>query len=140
MAATDPEKANEGTAAAPAADPEIRATSSSSTDSQVEPKQYEEIRPGKEKAVEAAGDGAVAVASDGEGRPDLTRFRSEATSVTSAPSTHWPEQKPWYKQPNPMRWGKIPPVPKERVVSGEYSANFFSALIFHWMGPLMRVS
>ncbi|KAK0626574.1 hypothetical protein B0T14DRAFT_109157 [Immersiella caudata] len=134
MADPGPEKAKEGTAPGP----EIRAASSSSTDSPVEQKQYEEIRPGKDKAVDAAGDGNVAVAGDSEGRPDLTRLRSEATSVTSAPSTHWPEQKPWYKQPNPLRWGKIPPVPKEREVSGEYHANFFSALIFHWMGPLMR--
>lgn len=133
MADADPEKAKDGTAP----DPDIRAATPSSSGSPVEPKQYEEIRPGKEKAVEAAGDGGAAVAAEGE-RPDLTRYRSEATSVTSAPSTHWPEQKPWYKQPNPLRWGKIPPVSKERQVCREHNANFFSLLIFHWMSPLMK--
>jgi len=138
MANPDPEKGKEGTTP----DPDIRASSPSSSVSPVEPKQYEEIRTGKDKAVEATGDGvvAVAVASTVSERPGLTRFRSEATSVTSAPSTHWPEQKPWYKQPNPMRWGKIPPVPKEREVCREHNANFFSSLIFEWMSPLMMVS
>ena len=119
---------------------EIRATSpsSSTTDSPVEPAQYEEIRPAREKDVDADDEDAVAV--DGGLRPDLSRLKSEATSVGSAPSTHVPEQKPWYKQPNPMRWGKIPPVPKEREVCREYQANFFSALTFGWMSPLMKVS
>ncbi|KAL2258581.1 hypothetical protein VTK26DRAFT_8070 [Humicola hyalothermophila] len=73
-------------------------------------------------------------------RNDLDRMRSVATaaSVNSAATTSRPpEQKPWYKQPNPLRWGKIPPVPKEKTVCPEYKAGFFSGLIFQWMAPLM---
>jgi len=44
---------------------------------------------------------------------------------------------PWYRKYNPLRWGPIPELPKDRVVSREYNANFFSKLTFHWMGPLM---
>ena len=73
-------------------------------------------------------------------RNDLNRLRSiaTATSVTSATATNrLPEQKPWYKQPNPLRWGKTPPVPKEREVCPEHKAGFFSGLVFQWMGPMM---
>ena len=31
------------------------------------------------------------------------------------------------------------PVPKERTISREYSANIFSLLTFQWMSPIMRV-
>jgi len=78
-------------------------------------------------------------------KPELDRMRSYATA-TSATTTatsaavQVPERKPWYKQPNPLRWGKIPPVPETRKISPEYKANFFSSLIFHWMAPLMSVS
>jgi ATP-binding cassette subfamily C (CFTR/MRP) protein 1 len=41
---------------------------------------------------------------------------------------------------NPLRWQKVPPVPKERIVSREYGANFFSVVSFQWMAPLMHVS
>ncbi|KAK4189614.1 P-loop containing nucleoside triphosphate hydrolase protein [Podospora australis] len=75
-----------------------------------------------------------------EKKNELNRMKSYATttSVTSAAGTgQVPVQKPWYKQPNPLRWGKIPPVPEERAVSPEYKAGFFSQLVFYWMGPLM---
>jgi len=123
----------EGTAHPDAAPP---SPSRSSSDSPVQPK-YEEIRPSAQKDTNTDG---------GQGkdaqRPSMDRLRSyaTATSVTSAPSAHFPEPKPWYKQPNPMRWGKIPPIPEERKVCGEHNAGFFSKLIFHWMGPLMNVS
>ncbi|KAK3327224.1 P-loop containing nucleoside triphosphate hydrolase protein [Cercophora scortea] len=74
-------------------------------------------------------------------RPDLGRIKSYATgtSVVSAATTRPPDKKkPWYKQPNPLRWGKTPPVPKERKPSPEYKASFFSALFFQWMAPLMQ--
>ena len=32
-----------------------------------------------------------------------------------------------------------PPVPKERTVSREYTAGWFSRLTFQWMNPLMTV-
>ncbi|KAI0192755.1 P-loop containing nucleoside triphosphate hydrolase protein [Xylaria flabelliformis] len=46
-------------------------------------------------------------------------------------------QKPWYKTPNPLRWGGIPPIPKEPVESPEYKAGFLSQLTFGWLTPLM---
>ncbi|KAL2162634.1 hypothetical protein VTH06DRAFT_6470 [Thermothelomyces fergusii] len=77
---------------------------------------------------------------DADGRHELNRLGTAvtATSITSAAATNkLPEQKPWYKQPNPLRWGGIPPVPKEREVCPEYKAGFFSSLLFGWIGPLM---
>lgn len=44
----------------------------------------------------------------------------------------------WYRKLNPLRLQKIPPVPKERTVSREYGANFFSIITFQWMAPLMH--
>ncbi|KAL7625449.1 ATP-binding cassette transporter yor1 [Parahypoxylon ruwenzoriense] len=60
---------------------------------------------------------------------------TRTTTRASAPTA----KKPWYKTPNPLRWGSIPPVPKERQVSREYKAGFFSKLTFQWMAPLMDV-
>ncbi|OTB16899.1 hypothetical protein K445DRAFT_10446 [Daldinia sp. EC12] len=60
---------------------------------------------------------------------------TRTTSRASVPVT----KKPWYKTPNPLRWGSIPPIPKERQVSSEYNASFLSRLTFHWMAPLMNV-
>ncbi|KAI5862830.1 ATP-binding cassette transporter protein YOR1-like protein [Durotheca rogersii] len=64
-----------------------------------------------------------------------TSAATRATSRASAPA----RTRPWYKTPNPLRWGAIPPVPKERQVSREYKAGFFSKLTFQWMAPLMNV-
>ncbi|KAK0727269.1 ATP-binding cassette transporter protein YOR1-like protein [Lasiosphaeria miniovina] len=73
-------------------------------------------------------------------RAGLSRLKSyaTATSVTSTTSNPQAKQKPWYQQPNPLRWGKIPQVPKERQVCPEHTAGFFSSLFFFWMGPLMQ--
>lgn len=74
---------------------------------------------------------------DGGKRDELNRYAT-ATSVNSTAATNrLPEQKPWYKEPNPLRWGKIPPVPRERTVCPEYEAGFFSSLVFQWIAPLM---
>jgi hypothetical protein len=100
----------------------------------------EEIRTGKVgKEEDDVGEDGVAKSNS----PELARMKSyaTATSVTSNPSrVQQIIQKPWYKQPNPLRWGKIPAVPEEKEVCREHNAGFFSALLFHWMGPLMRVS
>ncbi|KAI0852257.1 ATP-binding cassette transporter protein YOR1-like protein [Daldinia vernicosa] len=78
------------------------------------------------------------------GREELKHTQSYATDTSaitrttsraSVPIT----KKPWYKTPNPLRWGSIPPVPKERQVSREYKAGFWSRLTFQWMAPLMDV-
>jgi hypothetical protein len=77
---------------------------------------------------------------DAERRNDLNRLRSTATATSVAsttPAARLPEQKPWYKQPNPLRWGKIPPVSEEKEVCPEHKAGFFSVLFFGWIAPLM---
>ncbi|KAI5461280.1 P-loop containing nucleoside triphosphate hydrolase protein [Mariannaea sp. PMI_226] len=67
---------------------------------------------------------------------------SLATTVTQV-TTHQPpedenqKKKPWHKKLNPLRWGPPPPVPKEKIVSREFQAGFFSLLTFQWMAPLM---
>ncbi|GAB0135414.1 hypothetical protein EsDP_00003754 [Epichloe bromicola] len=63
---------------------------------------------------------------------------TDASVATGAPSTvQPPPSKPWYKQMNPLRWGRVPPVPRERMTSREHGAGVFSKLTFHWMTPLM---
>lgn len=77
-------------------------------------------------------------------RPTAHRTLTEATTTstftTETKSTvQAKEKKPWYKKLNPLKWGKEPPVPKERIVSREYGASFLSMLTFQWMAPLMAV-
>jgi ATP-binding cassette subfamily C (CFTR/MRP) protein 1 len=62
---------------------------------------------------------------------------SGATAATTAPK---PKPRKWYSRVNPLRWGGIPGVPAERIVSREYEASFLSKLTFQWMTPLMTVS
>lgn len=86
---------------------------------------------------------AIGVEESYEKRAELNRMRTNATntSVTTAATIHpHAEQKPWYKQPNPLRWGKIEPIPETRRPSPEHNAGFFNHLFFSWMGPLMSVS
>ncbi|KAI2623280.1 ATP-binding cassette transporter protein YOR1-like protein [Hypoxylon sp. NC1633] len=78
------------------------------------------------------------------GRQELKHTQSYATDTsgvtrTTSRASAPVAKKPWYKTPNPLRWGPIPPVPKERRISREYTAGFFSKLTFHWMAPLMDV-
>lgn len=72
---------------------------------------------------------------------DRRKSHASDTNVTAAATSRLPEktQKPWYKTPSPLRWGKIPPVPQDREVCPEHKAGFFSSLIFQWMAPLMQV-
>ncbi|KAI1429461.1 ABC transporter family protein [Xylaria sp. FL1777] len=64
---------------------------------------------------------------------------STITRTTTRASVPTVSKKPWYKTPNPLLWGSIPPVPKEKLESGEARAGFFSKLTFQWMAPLMNV-
>lgn len=64
-----------------------------------------------------------------------TVTQTTAASVCSLPQTR--AKKPWYRRLNPLKWGALPPVPKERIISNEYHASFFSLLTFQWMSPLM---
>lgn len=77
-------------------------------------------------------------------RPQLAATKSYATDTSVATGLTTPPahnaNKPWYKNLNPLRWGAVPPIPKERIVSREYKAGFFSRMTFQWMGPLMAVS
>jgi ATP-binding cassette subfamily C (CFTR/MRP) protein 1 len=78
--------------------------------------------------------------SDEEKRTALAPAQTSATTASAVTEVEAvPKQKPWYKQPNPMRWGKIPPVPTERTVSPEYNAPFLSQVYFQWMAPIMSV-
>lgn len=63
-------------------------------------------------------------------------YATDASVATTSAAVRYAE-KPWYKKLNPMRWGAIPEIPKERIVSREYQAGFFSRLTFQWMNPLM---
>ncbi|KAI1319870.1 P-loop containing nucleoside triphosphate hydrolase protein [Xylariaceae sp. FL0255] len=73
----------------------------------------------------------------------LTQSHATDTSIltrtTTRASVPLAPQKPWYKTPNPLRWGPIPDVPKEKMPSAEAQAGFFSLLTFQWMAPLMNV-
>ncbi|KAI0157470.1 P-loop containing nucleoside triphosphate hydrolase protein [Xylariaceae sp. FL1272] len=78
-------------------------------------------------------------------RDELKRTMSHATDTsiitrtTTRASVPAAPKKPWYKTPNPLKWGSVPPVPKEKGESGEARAGFLSRLTFHWMGPIMDV-
>lgn len=77
-----------------------------------------------------------------EERPDLQQTKSYATTnsaVTGAESNIAESKKPWYKHYNPLRWGKIPPVPETRKVCREYNAPFLSLVYFQWVAPIMSV-
>ncbi|CAK7197677.1 ATP-binding cassette transporter yor1 [Sporothrix eucalyptigena] len=74
---------------------------------------------------------------------EINRIRSHATeaSVASAATSAAAvstKPKTFMQKLNPLRWGKTPAVPDVRTVCPEDKANFFSKLIFHWQGPLMR--
>ncbi|KAI0398246.1 ATP-binding cassette transporter protein [Xylariaceae sp. FL0594] len=77
-------------------------------------------------------------------RAELKRTQSHVTDAstltrtTTRASIPAKSQKPWYKTPNPLLWGAVPPVPKERLESREATAGFLSKLTFHWMAPLMN--
>lgn len=92
---------------------------------------------------EEAGIEPITAESERRNRPELDRIQSTATEssvATGATSQHGPQKKTWYQKLNPLRWGNTPPVPEERGPSPEYTAGFFSQLIFNWQGPLMTVS
>jgi len=80
-----------------------------------------------------------------EKRPGLEHTKSYATTASAVTRTNSQadeptNKKPWYKNVNPLRWGKIPPVPETRQVSREYGAPFLSLVYFQWMAPIMSVS
>lgn len=64
----------------------------------------------------------------------LSEVIVEQPASTTSPK---PTKKKW--QFNPLKWNP-PPVPEKRQVSREYTAGFFSKLVFQWMQPIMSVS
>ncbi|KAF4626249.1 hypothetical protein G7Y89_g11911 [Cudoniella acicularis] len=79
-----------------------------------------------------------------ETRATVNQTKSHATDASALTNTDSnakepAKSKPWYKQPNPLRWGGIPPVPQTRTPSREYSAPFLSLVYFQWVAPLMAV-
>lgn len=99
----------------------------------------DEIEP--EKALDADRGDKVGKALAGEPTVDpLTATKSYATDVSLAsfaPAQRQQRPKTWRDRVNPLRWGSIPAVPEEPIVSREYTAGFFSKLTFEWMTPLM---
>lgn len=76
--------------------------------------------------------------------PKATRTVTQTTTassltVESQSSRVQENNKPWYRRLDPLKSWRKPPVPKERTVSREYGAGFFSMLTFQWMAPLMKV-
>lgn len=67
---------------------------------------------------------------------------SNTSSLTVEPQgSHVQENKStWYRRLNALKSRREIPVPKERAVSREYGASFFSMLTFQWMAPLMKVN
>ncbi|KAJ8108032.1 hypothetical protein OPT61_g8455 [Boeremia exigua] len=99
----------------------------------VKPTEYEPI-----KAEPSAHDPEA----DPKRRQILTRLDSNTSAVSdisdSDTSTKGSvRKKKFYKRLNPLKWGPKPPIPKEREVSPEYTANILSRLTFQWMQPLM---
>lgn len=92
-------------------------------------------------------DDSDSIAAKSESAPDEEKtglepaptYATTASAVTRPESQMPPKKKPWYKTPNPLRWGKIPPVPEARTVSREYNAPFLSLVYFQWIAPIMSV-
>jgi len=79
-----------------------------------------------------------------EDSTSLSRIESTATEITqvssAARAVSTPSEKlPWYHKINPLKRGRVPPIPEERAVCPEYNAGFFSLLTFQWMQSLMTV-
>jgi len=88
--------------------------------------------PHPEKRIEESGEVV--------GTKILPAFKSNAVGASMETEATQPQVKPWYKTPNPLRWGGVPPIPDERIVSPEYKAGFLSQLTFAWITPMMVVS
>lgn len=99
-------------------------------------------RKSLEEQIEPADDDDTTQDDEKAVRPTLTQTRSHATTMSLATSTGpvTKQEKPWYRNLNPLRWGPIPSIPTEPIVSREAKAGFWSKLTFTWMGPLMTVS
>ncbi|KAH6612517.1 P-loop containing nucleoside triphosphate hydrolase protein [Boeremia exigua] len=81
--------------------------------------------------------------ADPKRRQSLTRLESNVSAVSdfsdsdASTKASTRKKKKFYKRLNPLKWGPKPPIPKEREVCPEHSANVISRLTFQWMQPLM---
>lgn len=71
-------------------------------------------------------------------RAKLVQTKSYATTASAISEPQPAQKKKWTL--NPLRWGRIPPVPEVRQISREYNAPFLSLVYFQWIAPLMAVS
>ncbi|KAL9042596.1 MAG: hypothetical protein Q9214_003730, partial [Letrouitia sp. 1 TL-2023] len=69
----------------------------------------------------------------------LTTATTRSTLTVESTLSVTVPPKPWYERLNPLKRRTPPPIPKERIVSREYNAGFFSMLTFQWMAPIMHV-
>ncbi len=107
-------------------------------------KAYIYILDGPSPSHDGSKSGWESVSNGQEKTLAMDRSKSYATTTSAITRTDShvdvPIVKPWYKKLNPLRWGKTPPVPKQRGVSREYTASFLSLVYFQWVAPLMAVS
>lgn len=139
-AALEPTRSHDG-----AADLRINDTSDNAghTARSLAEKEDDKIEQVQERRADSSSDD-----NDGEGdreerQRNLALTKSYATDNSAATSAIGAQdlehEKSWFAKLNPLRWGKVPPIPDEPRVSREYSAGFFSLLFFSWMAPLMTV-
>lgn len=79
-------------------------------------------------------------------RAPMTRTGSNWTTTTETSVAteqqavdETPRKQTWSEKLNPFKHAVLPPIPKERALSREHQAGFFSVLTFQWMSPLMGV-
>ena len=65
--------------------------------------------------------------------------RSDSGDESKAKANPDPPKAPWHHRINPLRTGRIPPIPEKRTISREKGAHFFSLLTFQWINQLMTV-
>ncbi|TGJ86280.1 hypothetical protein E0Z10_g2488 [Xylaria hypoxylon] len=92
--------------------------------------------PSPTRSEKQDGDGTQEVERD-LGSNELAATESYAISASVDTTVKVTQTKPWYKTPNPLRWGGIPPIPDKPIVSREYKAGFLSLFTFGWITPMM---
>lgn len=114
------------------------------SDSGINEKLAQDDQTSRRGSADSASDHVAADSADPTRPAALTATKSYATDTSAASRREIVPQKPidrpWYKKLNPLRWGEIPQIPEERMVSREGKAGFWSKLTFTWMTPMMTVS
>ncbi|KAL9061737.1 MAG: hypothetical protein Q9206_000360 [Seirophora lacunosa] len=68
----------------------------------------------------------------------LTTTTTRSSVTVDSKTDETTTTKPWYRRLNPLKRRTPPPLPKERLVSREYSAGLLSRLTWQWMAPIMH--